>query len=1421
MKTRLIHCAHVPASLAAYCFLLTVAKSLTATPVWEDIPLRSAASETAFNGPLQPLGLRGGEGGQAITGISRHTTQSGSTSFLMTTNTGGIYRALLEPNERIKWERCNVGIPGMGGYAVAIDPKNPASILVLYGNDAGQFVPTGIARTINRGAEWSRARSDTAFSPPLDGETTGSTFRRISEDRLGLVWDSRNGLAGDGSSTRAFYSSRVSGHYQSVNSGVSWSRITTATVDGVEGTPVTSILSKAHLLFDEDAGSNGRLYVASDSGFFYTDDPQAVTPTFVSRLPGRVGASPAIHGIDLMPDGTVYVTTRNRKIFANSRDGINVGLPWSEIVVGNGYTMPTNARVTYVSPNPAAPSNIVVNVALDYTNSGSYFFNQEQIRTHNAATAGNKVTLTGNAWKKFQLPAPYQVTADTKLKVTVEGSNVGELIGVVLDNDNDALSLQTDSTAGGRVGKRAFIFGGIDAPAVGAWSTVVSPAVIPTTNLPGSNPIPRTTYTIDVGTHFTGVVNHLGFIGDVDTAGRANVNVTFSNIKLYEDSAEPSVPLDFNGMTPEAGGAVFTSYTPGQDGSNGRTTSLAIGASTTPAWAKCTQDNSLNFAYNGGQEQRPVWFPVPNGSNPPVWKVLGEGAGFVTISPPLGSATPAGDSFGWCNDGYNGIMIGGHFSFSRSHPEVFSFGSQDFMGGVSPNVFSGLPATRWVGNLPYAPGAAYFAYHGYGGHAPTANLYVVGRADQWTSTRYLTVGTRANAGTGFNWTTLDTITLTGSDISTSDPGYNGANNKVIFASNWRCSGDPTLAASWSNMKDFPDPVSGVFTYDPVSFDLYGIHNFRDAGNLAKFNVLRSTDKGVTWTPLLENRTGWIQDLAYNHLGKKLWLIVQQTADNNQDVRLLTSTDNGTGFGILTNAGSVAGFPRETIHPGAEGTTQGIRPSTVAVDPVDPRIVYVGASRDYYRPDVHVIRSFEDGAANTWQVVNIRPGEGGISSSNPNGPEEVKSIRINPVSREVWISSAMYGFWKIAAAVASPPPLPLQTPAPYVLDDFDSIRQAPFVSAEAGTAVVRQDYDLNDADLEMKTSRTANAAFASFVKATFARNGAPLTALRDHASLTVRVIGKPAASSANFNLAWAVSSNAWASGTGTFRSFGTISVSATGTTDKIFKLDLAANPSIAAAAANYNSGTGTYFDIVIHNNGSPVFAGGLEFGLDDFTASTTPRTSPAQPAGFAATSVLTEPNHVLLAWNPLAVTTTGFLLERSTGGGAWGQIAVFIGTASGFTDTTCQPGTTYQYRLRTYALNYSEAVLSSVTTPTLHQAWRHIHFNQSAATGDAAPSADPDADGLTNLIEYAFDTNPREADADSPVSLSETFPPLEIAFTRIRSELEYTVQGSSDLGVWTTIITNPEPLGGTITISDPETTAPRFLRVVVTDPTSTP
>ncbi|MBC8040941.1 MAG: PQQ-dependent sugar dehydrogenase [Opitutaceae bacterium] len=116
-----------------------------------------------------------------------------------------------------------------------------------------------------------------------------------------------------------------------------------------------------------------------------------------------------------------------------------------------------------------------------------------------------------------------------------------------------------------------------------------------------------------------------------------------------------------------------------------------------------------------------------------------------------------------------------------------------------------------------------------------------------------------------------------------------------------------------------------------------------------------------------------------------------------------------------------------------------------------------------------------------------------------------------------------------------------------------------------------------------------------------------------------------------------------------------------------------------------------------------------------------------------------------------------------------------------------------------------------------QLWQAAHFGADANTPAAQPLADPDNDSLYNLLEYGIGTSPVSAlsGPSSLPSLSNSAGALTLTFKRERSDLTYTVLGSNDLAIWTTVATNPGTVGQTVTATDTETNSPkRFLRLRV-------
>ena len=132
------------------------------------------------------------------------------------------------------------------------------------------------------------------------------------------------------------------------------------------------------------------------------------------------------------------------------------------------------------------------------------------------------------------------------------------------------------------------------------------------------------------------------------------------------------------------------------------------------------------------------------------------------------------------------------------------------------------------------------------------------------------------------------------------------------------------------------------------------------------------------------------------------------------------------------------------------------------------------------------------------------------------------------------------------------------------------------------------------------------------------------------------------------------------------------------------------------------------------------------------------------------------------------------------------------------------------------LTFSSGTVTSVSA-NAYAAWA-AGINWGGA--DSSPGADPDQDGIVNLMEYALGGDPVSALSaprpESQVSASK----LQISFLRARPELIYTVQGSSDLIAWTDIPYTQAAAGTTQVVADTvnlTANTRRFLRLRISQP----
>jgi hypothetical protein len=86
--------------------------------------------------------------------------------------------------------------------------------------------------------------------------------------------------------------------------------------------------------------------------------------------------------------------------------------------------------------------------------------------------------------------------------------------------------------------------------------------------------------------------------------------------------------------------------------------------------------------------------------------------------------------------------------------------------------------------------------------------------------------------------------------------------------------------------------------------------------------------------------------------------------------------------------------------------------SVAVDPVDPRVVYAGKAGNFYATDVSVARSVDGGY--TWHSLT-RSLRDSVVQSGPDGGREANWLRVHPGNRHLYVGTNCYGLWRF------PPP----------------------------------------------------------------------------------------------------------------------------------------------------------------------------------------------------------------------------------------------------------------------------------------------------------------------------------------------------------------------------------------------------------------
>ncbi|MEI6819302.1 MAG: MBG domain-containing protein [Verrucomicrobiota bacterium] len=213
--------------------------------------------------------------------------------------------------------------------------------------------------------------------------------------------------------------------------------------------------------------------------------------------------------------------------------------------------------------------------------------------------------------------------------------------------------------------------------------------------------------------------------------------------------------------------------------------------------------------------------------------------------------------------------------------------------------------------------------------------------------------------------------------------------------------------------------------------------------------------------------------------------------------------------------------------------------------------------------------------------------------------------------------------------------------------------------------------------------------------------------------------------------------------------------------------------------------------------------------------------PIAPTNFLAAQ--TTNRTADLSWTPNTsgnAACTGFKIShKPSASDTWTENTV-ASNVSTYSVSNLLPGTVYDFRIA--SLNggdSSSVVTTTITTWTSREEWRFTNFGAISGSGNAADNASPSGDGMPNLMKYALGLSVTSRNVgDSLNTQMNADRRFTLTFTRARTELTYTVEGSNDLKSWSVLVVNPGSIGGSVTVTDESSaSAPRrFLRLKVSD-----
>ena len=387
-------------------------------------------------------------------------------------------------------------------------------------------------------------------------------------------------------------------------------------------------------------------------------------------------------------------------------------------------------------------------------------------------------------------------------------------------------------------------------------------------------------------------------------------------------------------------------------------------------WEKSTLSDELSFMPYNNRMSIPMWSPINENK---VW--------MHTQGDYASSSTDSGKTFNWDSNGITGILSGGNVHYNVYNPDIIYFGSQDYDGCVTTD---GGQTWKYISMSGYRWGG--FCY---GGYAVDENTYFVGVADSWHNPRKLKItfdGGKTIIDTGMYFTKENINT--GIESSYQSP----TNPKVLFACDLRSEDG---GHTWAKM----DGCINVYTHNPKGQkELYGMDE------TGKY-IVTSYDDGKTWQKV--NNTEFIPNPKYASAH-----ILDVAYDWKNEVAY-AACEGGYLYNASTKDGSVECVLNRYVDEYKRAPVNlkgGYSISKVAVDPIDPNIIYCGGAGNTFLNDCALYRSVDGGKS--FQVITSNT-TNSIVKHGRQGGFETNSLEVNPKTGELLFAGGCFGIGKLS------------------------------------------------------------------------------------------------------------------------------------------------------------------------------------------------------------------------------------------------------------------------------------------------------------------------------------------------------------------------------------------------------------------------